>query len=212
MYKLFAPLVAVASLGLATASNAAITISVDSGNLDAFSYTVNETTRTIDIYETWGTGTGPTVDLLIEGWPYGLGSWTVNKYVTNNTGVTWHSFSNELLQSDKSWSPNTDGLSFAQLGIPERPRSSDLFAQVFADELPYRDYLNFFDGSVANGQEVFLTFGLTNRRDTDATNPFYLRQTAPVPEPAIWALLISGFGLVGISLRRRRETPGRVNA
>lgn len=212
MYKYFAPLVALASLGVATASNAAITITEDAGNLAAFSYTVDTSTRTIDIWETWGANTGPTVDLLITEWPYGLGSWTINKYVTNETGVTWNNFSHELLQSDKSWSPDRDGLSFAQLGIPTRPRNSDMFAQVYADELPTRDYLNFFDGSVANGETVWFTFGITNRRDTGETNPFYLRQMAPVPEPAIWALLISGFGLVGLSLRRRRETLGHVNA
>lgn len=212
MYKLIAPVIALASLGVATASSAAIVITEDSGNLAAFSYSVNETTKTIDIYETWGATTGPVVDLLIEGWPYGFGSWTVNKYVTNQTGVTWNSFSHELLQADKAWSPDRDGLSFAQLGIPERPRNSDAFASVYADELPTRDYLNFYDGSVEDGQTVWFTFGLTNRRDTDETNPFYLRQIAPVPEPAVWALLISGFGLVGLSLRRRRETLGHVNA
>ena len=30
--------------------------------------------------------------------------------------------------------------------------------------------------------------------------------TAPVPEPATWALMIMGFGLTGAMLRRRRAT------
>ncbi len=33
-----------------------------------------------------------------------------------------------------------------------------------------------------------------------------------VPEPATWAMLIAGFGLVGASLRCQRQTPARVSA
>lgn len=36
--------------------------------------------------------------------------------------------------------------------------------------------------------------------------------TASVPEPASWAMLIAGFGLVGATMRRRRLQPGRVLA
>lgn len=214
MFKFIVPVLALASVGMASASNAAIVITEDSGNLAAFSYNVDTATRTINIYETWGVDTLSTVDLLVEGWPYGLGSWTINKYVTNQSGADWNAFSHELLQSDKSWSPDRDGLSFAQLGIPHRPRESDKFSEVYADELPTRDFLNFYGGTLANGETAWFTYGITNRRDTDDTNPFYLRQlaTAAVPEPAVWALLISGFGLVGLSLRRRRETLSSVNA
>ncbi len=213
MYKLVAPLVALASFGLATSADAAISISNPAGNLDAFSYTVDTTNRVIDLYETWGVNTGQHVYLLIEGWPYGLGSWKVNKYVTNNTGRDWHDFSNELLQSDRSLSPDIDGISFAQKGIPQRPRDSDLFASNFADELNYRDFLVFEDGTVANGSTVWMTFGLTNRRDNDETNPYWLRQSQPaVPEPATWAMLITGFGLVGFALRGRRSGVSSVSA
>jgi len=81
---------------------------------------------------------------------------------------------------------------------------------VTADELEDRDYLLFEEGLVANGSSVFMTFGLTVRRDTqeDNVNPFFLRQSetlAVIPEPATWAMLITGFGLVGFSMRRRRN-------
>lgn len=39
-----------------------------------------------------------------------------------------------------------------------------------------------------------------------------LSAVAAVPEPAAWALLIGGFGLVGMATRRRRTTAGRVTA
>jgi hypothetical protein len=35
---------------------------------------------------------------------------------------------------------------------------------------------------------------------------------SPVPEPASWAMLIAGFGLVGATMRRRRQQPGSVLA
>jgi hypothetical protein len=37
-------------------------------------------------------------------------------------------------------------------------------------------------------------------------------QSGAVPEPATWAMLIAGFGLVGVAMRRRSMTPVRVSA
>lgn len=34
-----------------------------------------------------------------------------------------------------------------------------------------------------------------------------IRPTQPIPEPATWAMMIAGFGLVGQKLRRRRRNP-----
>jgi hypothetical protein len=51
---------------------------------------------------------------------------------------------------------------------------------------------------------VVFEYGL--RDNTGSNDPFYLSQTANVPEPASWALLIAGFGMVGGSLRRSRRT------
>ncbi len=213
-FKFVAPLALLASFGIAAAANA-LTITEEPGsNLAAFSYTFNVGTRTINLYETWGANTS-TVVLKFSDWTYNAASWTVNKYVINQTGIEWTAFSHELLQSDKSGSHDSDGLSFAQFGIPFRPRSSDSFAVVNADEVSSRDYLNFKDGSVADGASAFFTYGLTARRNEGDVNPFYLRQLAAeigVPEPATWAMLIAGFGMVGVSLRRRRTTLGSVSA
>jgi len=210
------PLAAAALLALGAASSAdALTITVEPGsNLTAFSYNVDSTTRTINIWETWGAATSPQVYLRFDDWAYDLSSWAVNKYVTNESGHDWASFAHELLNAQKGSSPEDDGLSFAEFGIPTRPRDSDRFADITADELTYRDYLLFDNGAVANGDTVWFTYGLTARRP-DSTQPFFLRQSeflTAVPEPATWTLLIGGFGLIGASLRRRRQTLGHVSA
>ncbi len=50
------------------------------------------------------------------------------------------------------------------------------------------------------GPNQFFVFGI---RDSDL--PGYTAQAfAPVPEPATWAMLLAGFGMVGAGLRRRR--------
>lgn len=205
--KKFLPIAALAVLGSASAASA-LTITVEpGGNLADFSYTVNEATKTIDIWETFGPDTSSSVVLKFEDWAYSYSSWTVNKYVTNLTGADWDTFSHELLQADMGGSGDKDGLSFAQLGQPMRPRASDVFTSVEADETSTRDYLLFDGGTLLSGETAWFTFGLTARRSADV-DPFYLRQAEfldAVPEPATWAMLVLGFGFVGASMRRRNR-------
>ena len=206
IFKALLPVAALAAFGSASAANA-LTITVEpGGNLADFSYTVNEATKTINIWETFGPDTADAVVLKFTDWAYNISIWTVNKYVTNLTGDDWDSFSHELLGANKLGSPDKDGLSFAQYGAPYRPRSSDVFSNVTPDENWSRDYLLFDGGTVLSGSTAWFTFGLTARRSADV-DPFYLRQAEfldAVPEPATWAMLVLGFGFVGASMRRRR--------
>jgi hypothetical protein len=205
------PLATVAAMSLASQAGAVVTVSVDSGNLAAFSYTVNTSARQIRISETWGPATAHVVDLKIEGLPSGRRTWTIFKTVTNNTGVDFKFFSHELLNSDKSASGEGDGLSFAQNGSPVVPRTSTVFDSLFADEFGDREYLRFFDGVLANGATGEFRFGVTATSGA-ANDPFFLRQSGIVPEPATWAMLIAGFGMVGFAMRRRKAGLASVSA
>jgi hypothetical protein len=49
----------------------------------------------------------------------------------------------------------------------------------------------------------YLEPGLTTRNYADNPGFFFNANTAAVPEPASWALMIAGFGLVGSAMRRR---------
>ncbi len=63
----------------------------------------------------------------------------------------------------------------------------------------------------ANNRRVFFNFGGATAQSivfTSTSRAFELDDvaTTAVPEPAVWATLITGFGLIGVSVRRRRLT------
>jgi PEP-CTERM motif len=216
-------LLAATAIALPTAANAAITIvQGPSTVLGAFSFSVVGTTITIN--ETW-INTNP-VFLKIDGLVLGT-SYSVIKNITNNSGSTWTSIANELLDpvvdtldpfpqptfvpAGYSTSNNSDGLSFDQGGVI--PRTSSGFPSINVDELSdARDFIDFFGGAgVANGGVFNVKYGLLDGGSSQGTNQAFLLSqrvnvlsvTPRVPEPATWAMMLVGFGVVGGALRRR---------
>ncbi|MBS3962249.1 MAG: PEP-CTERM sorting domain-containing protein [Sandarakinorhabdus sp.] len=68
----------------------------------------------------------------------------------------------------------------------------------------------------ANGQHAAWGTGMlklynwdSNRNDNAGSIGF---KVSVVPEPATWAMLIAGFGMVGVGLRRRRSIPASFSA
>jgi hypothetical protein len=200
-----------------TGSASAVTVGLHTSNTGITGFSWSVSGNTITITETWGApGYGfLIIDELIPGQNY-----TVNKIVTNNTGVSWDRFSNELLDPAgnledsnydvpiPAWVPtgfsrsnDMDGLSFAQgSGIP---RTSSVYPSLVIDELAGLDFLDFYGATVATGGAVTFSYGL---RDNDTNQPFLLAQrpnefATQVPEPGI--LILLGLSMMSVAGLRR---------
>lgn len=178
---------------ISSAVHAVPMVTLHSSNTGIDSINVTVTGTTITIEENWiSTSTGV---LQISGLD-GDVDYIIRKVITNNSGVSWTSFANELadpfdptfmdasddnldpqpfpsfIPADFSTSNDSDGLSFAQnAGLP---RTSTIFPSVIVDELSdSRDFLDFFGGELPDGGiDNFMTFGLRDRNvfnDADCT-------------------------------------------
>lgn len=88
----------------------------------------------------------------------------------------------------------------------------DQFGNIFSDSFEIDQGENFFSALAIDGQLITNVSFLLNGDVADVRQVRIGGITeigvgsGTVPEPASWALMIGGFGLVGMSLRRRRVT------
>lgn len=78
---------------------------------------------------------------------------------------------------------------------------SGIFRFTNAIHISLSDFL--FDGNLLNG-DIILGH---SQASITGYEPTVTPPTSPVPEPASWAMMILGFGVVGLMARRRRDMP-----
>jgi len=191
--------------------------SVQSGDLTITSQNTGTAGTKADPWTLGETLRGPGVVALVDSddvplgtlSPFTSGAW-ITKTVLNDSGSTWTSFELELQELLGIPSPDGDGLSFAQGN--SLTFSSDKFTAITRIDTT-RDYLNFSNGSVLNGESVTFKIAVT---DNSPQSPVFLSQTPnkidgsdlvnAAPEPAGILPLFGIALIVGLFFQRKRVT------
>lgn len=153
----------------------------------------------VQLLDGWGSGTlddpfvlveeitdiGPAT-LIVRGMTWRFGNrirshheigFALTKIVHNKTEIAWPIFNLELREVREESSPFGDGLSFGQATHAGKPFSSDRFGANQDIGEPY-DGLSFFDGYIQPGEQVAVSFVVT---DTTPRYEFYLLQKRDSP-------------------------------
>ena len=114
-----------------------------------------------------------------------------------------------IIQSIATTPGGVYSLSFDLANLGGTPNAFGLFWDtqfVFIDlDAPAFDYTNVFGSLVASNSSTTLGFIFYNEPSFWLLdNVSLVSADGVIPEPATWAMMISGFGLVGSALRRRR--------
>ncbi|MDE2389330.1 MAG: PEP-CTERM sorting domain-containing protein [Betaproteobacteria bacterium] len=136
----------------------------------------------IDLTFTVAHGTG-------DGSPY-----NVVENITNSTGVNWTDFHFSITEPDRG-----NGVVFTNF-------NKSALSGFTLDSAPTSGPRNLnFTGALASGNDAHALFNLSPF-DPGAgnTTTFVLHQVPTIPEPEIYAMLLIGLGLLGVTARRKK--------
>jgi hypothetical protein len=161
-----------------------------------------------------------------------LGSSEVPPNASTATGFAKLTVLGDSLQVDVTWDALIGGVPGAAhihccttpgtnigvaVGFPGFPAAtSGTYSHLFdlLDPATYTSsFRTTFGGGTAAGSEAALLAGLAagqayvNIHDAAFPGGEIRGFTAAIPEPSTWAMMIAGFGLAGVGLRRRRSAP-----
>lgn len=145
----------------------------------------------------------PDMNVHIYGW-YGFHVFLVDQN-------TWYWESR--LPYDANFDPNSFGdILEKNTGVPLLTlQSTDTGLRLIGWDIP-QPCADLTGKSYCSSVEAFRGVWISGAGDGSAVDYSYSITAGPkpgaVPEPATWALMIAGFGMVGLSARRRRQEPG----
>lgn len=189
------------TVGPQSKSDPCIICATTAQNPAGFGYNNFTDTGAISSYNMWSTTPTANVADGVKGTPYTVGQILG---VTNNSpfvvAIDVNTAKNgETLQLFEVWDTTTNTVLYNYLG-------PTLIGNVSNNGNGYGDwYLGNIDLSGLPSTDGILFHAYWNNA-SDGGESFFLVPTSAVPEPATWAMLIIGFGMVGFAMRRRRSS------
>jgi len=196
------------TVGPQSTSDPCVICATTASNPAGFGYNNFTDSGAISSYDMWSTTPTGTVADGVRGTPYTVGQilGVVNNGLFDVAIDVNTAKGGETLQNFEVWDTTLNTVLYNYTG-------PTLIGNVANNGNGYGDwYLGNIDLSGLSSTDGILFHAVWNNA-SDGGESFFLVPTAAVPEPATWAMLILGFGMVGFAIRRRRsEKDGLVRA